>query len=47
MVYSPKLNFVAGNNISTDVELTLGKTIWIGILDFTTNRFGNLSLSPR
>jgi hypothetical protein len=28
------------------VGLILGKTIWIGILEFTADRFGNLSLSP-
>jgi hypothetical protein len=46
MVYSPKLTFVANGNNSTGVGLTLGKTIRFGSLEFTADRFSNLSLYP-
>jgi hypothetical protein len=46
MIYSPKLTFVANGNNSTDVELAPDETIWFESLLFTTDRFGNLSLSP-
>jgi hypothetical protein len=46
MAYSPKLTFVASDNNLTDVWLTPGETICFESLEFTANRFGNLSLSP-
>jgi hypothetical protein len=47
MVYSPKLTFVANENNMTDIEFTLGETICFGSLEFTTDCFSNLSLSPK
>jgi hypothetical protein len=46
MVYSPKLTFVDNSNKLTRIGLAPGDTIWLGILEFTAYRFGNLSLSP-
>jgi hypothetical protein len=46
MVYSPKLTFVDNSNKLTHIGLAPGDTIWLGILEFTAYRFGNLSLSP-
>jgi hypothetical protein len=47
MFYSPKITFVADGNNLTDVGLTPTKIICFGSLEFTTNRFSNLSLSPK
>jgi hypothetical protein len=47
MVYSPKPFFVANGNNPTSVGLALGKTIYFGNLEFTVDRFGRLSLSPK
>jgi hypothetical protein len=46
MVYSPKLTLVANGYNSIGVGLALGETIYFGSLEFTDDRFGNLSLSP-
>jgi hypothetical protein len=46
MVTSLKLSFVANGNNSTDVGLTLGKTIHFGSLEFTTDLLVRLCLSP-
>jgi hypothetical protein len=46
MVYSPKLTFFANDNNLTSVGLTRGETICFGSLEFTTDHFGCLSLSP-
>jgi hypothetical protein len=45
-VYSPKLTIVVNDNNLTDIGLTPGEIIYFGSLEFTTNRFGHLSLSP-
>jgi hypothetical protein len=47
MVYSPKLTFIANCNNSTDIGLAPGETICFGSLEFTADRFGCLSLSPK
>jgi hypothetical protein len=46
MVHSSKLTFVNNDNNLTGVGLTPGETICFGSLEFTADRFGNLSLSP-
>jgi hypothetical protein len=46
MAYSPKLTSIANGNNLTSVGLTPGETICFGILEFITDRFGDLSLSP-
>jgi hypothetical protein len=46
MFYSSKLTFIANSNNPTDIGLALGKTICFGSLEFTAERFGNLSFSP-
>jgi hypothetical protein len=46
MDYSPKLTFIANSNNLTSVRLTSGETICFGSLELTTDRLGNLSLSP-
>jgi hypothetical protein len=46
IVYSLKLTFVANGNNLTSTGLAPGETICFGSLEFTTDRFGNLSLSP-
>jgi hypothetical protein len=45
MIFSPKLTFVANGNNSNSVGLALGETCF-GSLEFTTDSFGRLSLSP-
>jgi hypothetical protein len=47
MVYSPKLTFIDNGNNQTRVELAPSKTICFGSLEFTTDCFGHLSLSPK
>jgi hypothetical protein len=47
MVYSPKLTFIDNGNNQTKVELAPSKTICFGSLEFTTDCFGHLSLSPK
>jgi hypothetical protein len=46
MVYSLKLTFIANGNNWTGVGLFPSETIWFGSLEFTVDRFSNLSLSP-
>jgi hypothetical protein len=46
LIFSPKLTFVANGNNPTGVGLTPGETICFRRLEFTTDRFGCLSLSP-
>jgi hypothetical protein len=46
MVHSPKLTLVAHDKNLSDIGFTSGETIWFGSLEFTTDRFGNHSLSP-
>jgi hypothetical protein len=46
MVHSPKPTVVTDSNRLIDVGFTLGKTIRFSSLDFITNCFGTLSLSP-
>jgi hypothetical protein len=46
MVYSPKLTFIANGNNPTGIGLAPGETIYFGSLEFTTDHFGRLSLSP-
>jgi hypothetical protein len=47
MVYSLKPFFVANDINPTSVGLALGETIYFGNLEFTADRFGRLSLSPK
>jgi hypothetical protein len=47
MVYSPKLFIVANDNNLTAIGLALGKTIYFGSLEFITDHFSRMSLSPR
>jgi hypothetical protein len=42
----PKLLFMTNTNNPTSVGLALGSTIHFGSLEFISNRFGHLSLSP-
>jgi hypothetical protein len=46
MVYSPKLTFIANDNNTTDVGFSPSETICFGSLEFTVDRFSNMSLSP-
>jgi hypothetical protein len=46
MVLSPKLSFVNNNNL-IGVGLALGSTIHFGSLEFITDLFGHLSMSPQ
>jgi hypothetical protein len=46
MVYSPKFTFIANGNNPAGIGLAPSKMIYFGSLEFTANRFGNLSLSP-
>jgi hypothetical protein len=45
IVYSLKLSFIANGNKPTGVGLALGENNCFGSLEFTTDRFGHLSLS--
>jgi hypothetical protein len=45
MVYSPKHTFVVNDNNLAGIGLAPGETICFGSLEFTTDRFGRLSLS--
>jgi hypothetical protein len=47
MVYSSKPTFITSGNNPTGVGLTLGGSICFGSLKFTTDCFGNQSLSPK
>jgi hypothetical protein len=47
MVYSPKLTFIANCNNPIGVGLAPGESICFGSLEFTIDRFGRLSLSPK
>jgi hypothetical protein len=47
MVPSPKLSFVANGNNPTGVSLAPGSTIHFDSLEFTADRLGRLSLSPK
>jgi hypothetical protein len=47
MVHSPKLTFAANGNNLTDVGLALDEAIFFGSLEFTVDRFSNLTLSPK
>jgi hypothetical protein len=47
MVYSLKLTFVANGNNPTDVEFAPDEIICFGSLEFSTDLFSNLSLSPK
>jgi hypothetical protein len=48
MVPSPKLSFIiTSNNNPTDVSLAPGIAIHFGSLEFITDRFGHLRLSPQ
>jgi hypothetical protein len=46
MVTSPKLSFIANSNNPTHIALAPGETIHFGILEFTTDHLGPLSLPP-
>jgi hypothetical protein len=47
MVYSPKLTFIANCNNPIGVGLAPGESICFGSLEFTADRFGCPSLSPK
>jgi hypothetical protein len=47
MVTSPKLSFIANSNNPTHIALAPGETIHFGILEFTTDHLGPLSLPPK
>jgi hypothetical protein len=46
MDYSPKLTFVANGNNPIGVGYAPDETVCFGSLEFTTDHFGNMSLSP-
>jgi hypothetical protein len=47
MVYSPKLTFITNHKNTTSIGLALGETIYFGSVEFTTDRFSRLSISPK
>jgi hypothetical protein len=47
MVCLLKLTFVANGNNLTGVDIAPSETIYFGSLEFTADRFGRLSLSPK
>jgi hypothetical protein len=46
MVASPRLSFITNDNNPTDIGLAPGSAIHFGSLEFITDPFGHLSLSP-
>jgi hypothetical protein len=46
MLHSQKLTTVTNSNHQTSVGFILGETIYFWRLEFITDRFANLSLSP-